>query len=52
MTGSDLHLTYRPFAEAREHVGGFWITAGTDLHAARDREKRVADEPPGQIQVL
>lgn len=52
MTGSDFHLTDRPFAEARKHLGGFWITAGTDLRAARDRAKRVADEPPGQIQVL
>jgi hypothetical protein len=40
--GSDFHLTDGPFAETREHLGGFWVIRATDLDAALEWAKRAA----------
>ena len=32
--GSDVLLTDGPFAEGKEHVGGFWVIKAADLDAA------------------
>jgi len=34
-TGGDVIITDGPFAEAKEHIGGFWIIEAADLDAAR-----------------
>ena len=33
-TGGDVITTDGPFAEAKEHIGGFWIIEAPDLDAA------------------
>jgi hypothetical protein len=33
-TGGDLIVTDGPFAEAKEHLGGFWVIEAADLDAA------------------
>ena len=32
----DISMTDGPYAETKEHVGGFWIIEAADLDAARD----------------
>jgi len=34
--GGDVLVTDGPFAEGKEHIGGFWIIQATDLDAALD----------------
>ena len=34
-TGGDVLMTDGPFAEAKEHIGGFWIIEAPDLDAAK-----------------
>jgi hypothetical protein len=33
-TGGDVLITDGPFAEAKEHIGGFWVIKAPDLDAA------------------
>jgi hypothetical protein len=33
-------ITDGPFAEAREHIGGFWVIKAPDLDAALDWAKK------------
>jgi hypothetical protein len=33
-TGADVLVTDGPFAEAKEHLGGFWVITAPDLDAA------------------
>src|ERR1700744_6193627 len=35
-SGSGVVITDGPFAEGKEHIGGFWIIRATDLDAALD----------------
>ncbi len=46
--GGDAVTTDGPFAESKEHIGGFWIIEATDLDAAlawADRGARACQNP-------
>ncbi|MEW6581626.1 MAG: YciI family protein [Actinomycetota bacterium] len=51
MVDGDLSLTDGPFAETKEHLGGFWIIAAPDLDAALAwaRKATVACEAPVEV---
>ena len=36
LQGDDVLITDGPFAEGKEHIGGFWIISAPDLDAALD----------------
>ena len=38
--GNEMLITDGPFAEAREHIGGFWVIKAPDLDAALDWAKK------------
>jgi len=40
--GSDLLVTDGPFAEGKEHIGGFWIIRAPDLDAALGWARKAA----------
>ena len=40
--GGDVLVTDGPFAEGKEHVGGFWIIRAPDLDAALDWARKAA----------
>jgi hypothetical protein len=42
-SGGELLTTDGPFAESREHLGGFYIVAADDLDAALDWASRVTE---------
>ncbi len=44
-------LTDGPFAETREHLGGFWIVEADDLDEALDWAKRGARACQGDVEV-
>jgi len=41
-TGSEVLVTDGPFAEGKEHVGGFWIISAPDLDAALGWARKAA----------
>ena len=46
--GAEVLVTDGPFAEGKEHVGGFWVIAARDLDAALEwaaRATRACDAP-------
>ena len=46
--GGEILVTDGPFAEGKEHVGGFWVIAAPDLDAALEwaaRATRACDAP-------
>ncbi len=40
--GGDILITDGPFAEGKEHVGGFWIISAPDLDAALGWARKAA----------
>jgi hypothetical protein len=53
-SGSGVVITDGPFAEGKEHIGGFWIIQAADLDAALDwgRKATVACRLPIEIRPL
>lgn len=49
--GGEILTTDGPFAETKEHLGGFWIIAGTDLDAALEwaRKATIACRAPVEV---
>ena len=46
--GGDVLVTDGPFAEGKEHIGGFWVIAAADLDAALEwaaKATRACDAP-------
>ena len=43
--GGDVVMTDGPFAETKEHLGGFWVISAPDLDAARIRLDQPVDQP-------
>jgi hypothetical protein len=41
-TGGDVLLTDGPFAESKEHLGGFWIVEAPDLDAALEWARKAS----------
>jgi hypothetical protein len=52
--GSDLLVTDGPFAEGKEHIGGFWIIRAPDLDAALGwaRKAAVACKLPVEVRPM
>jgi len=50
-TPSDVVLTDGPYAEAKEHLGGFWIIRAEDFDAAMDWATRAAQATTLPIEV-
>ena len=44
-------VTDGPFAETKEHLGGFWVIEAADLDAALDWAKRAAAACEGSVEV-
>src|SRR5262249_24843981 len=47
----DTLITDGPFAEGKEHIGGFWVIKARDLDAALKRAAKAtpARAPPGEV---
>ena len=41
-TGADVTVTDGPYAETKEHIGGFWIIESADLDAALEWAKKAS----------
>ena len=50
-TGSDVVITDGPFAESKEHVGGFWIVNVPDLDAAMELARQGSAACRGPVEV-
>jgi len=51
LSDGDVVMTDGPFAEAKEHIGGFYIINADDLDAALDWAGKVADATNHPIEV-
>ena len=49
--GGDVVITDGPFAETKEHLGGFWIITAPDLDAALDWAARGSAACEGPVEV-
>lgn len=47
----DLLMTDGPFAEGKEHIGGFWVIKATDLDAALDWAAKATRACEGPVEV-
>lgn len=47
----DVLITDGPFAETKEHLGGFWVIKAADLDAALDWAKRASVACGGPVEV-
>jgi hypothetical protein len=43
LRGGEVLMTDGPFAEGKEHIGGFWIITAPDLDAALEWGRRIAE---------
>jgi len=50
-SGPEVTLTDGPFAEAKEHIGGFWVIEAPDLDAALDWAKQGSAACLGPVEV-
>jgi hypothetical protein len=50
-TGGHVVTTDGPFAESKEHLGGFWIVQAHDLDAARELARRASIACEGPVEV-
>ena len=41
-TGADVTVTDGPYAETKEHIGGFWVLEAADLDAALELAKKAS----------
>lgn len=51
VTGGEATTTDGPFAEAKEHLGGFWVIAAKDLDAALAWAKEASVACQGPVEV-
>jgi hypothetical protein len=49
--GSEVVITDGPFAETKEHLGGFWVISAPDLDAALDWAARGSAACMGPVEV-
>lgn len=49
--GADVIVTDGPFAESKEHLGGFWVLRAPDLDAAIDLARRASAACQGPVEV-
>ncbi|MEO6471944.1 MAG: YciI family protein [Aeromicrobium sp.] len=50
-TGADVILTDGPFAETKEHLGGFWVIEAPDLDAAQKLAAEASQACQGKVEV-
>jgi hypothetical protein len=50
-TGGDVVTTDGPFAESKEHLGGFWIVQAYDLDAALELARQASRACEGPVEV-
>jgi hypothetical protein len=50
-TGSDVVITDGPFAETKEHLGGFWVISAPDLDAALEWARKGSAACMGPVEV-
>ncbi len=50
-TGGDMIVTDGPFAETKEHLGGFWVVEAPDLDAARKLAAEASMACQGKVEV-
>jgi hypothetical protein len=50
-TGSDVIVTDGPFAETKEHLGGFWVVEAPDLDAALKIAAEASKACQGKVEV-
>jgi hypothetical protein len=49
--GGEALITDGPFAEGKEHIGGFWVIKAQDLDAALDWAAKAAEACGGPVEV-
>ena len=49
--GGDVTVTDGPYAETKEHIGGFWVIEAADLDAALDWAKKASAACAGPVEV-
>jgi hypothetical protein len=50
-TGPDVTVTDGPYAETKEHIGGFWVIEAPDLDAALEWAKKGSAACAGVVEV-
>jgi hypothetical protein len=50
-TGADVTVTDGPYAETKEHIGGFWIIQSADLDAALEWAKKASAACDAPVEV-
>ena len=50
-TGEEIVTTDGPFAESKEHLGGFWVVEADDLDAALEVARRASEACEGPVEV-
>lgn len=50
-TGGDVVTTDGPYAESKEHLGGFWIVHVDDLDGALELARRASEACEGPVEV-
>lgn len=50
-TGGDVVTTDGPFAESKEHLGGFWIVRADNLDEALELARRASEACEGPVEV-
>ena len=50
-SGGDVVTTDGPFAESKEHLGGFWIVEADDLDAALELARQASEACEGPVEV-
>jgi len=50
-TGGDVVTTDGPFAESKEHLGGFWVIEADNLDNALDLARRASEACEGPVEV-
>ncbi len=50
-TGAEVVMTDGPFAETKEHLGGFWVVEAPDLDAALALAARGSNACQGKVEV-
>jgi hypothetical protein len=50
-TGADVVTTDGPFAESKEHLGGFWVVEADDLDGALELARRASEACEAPVEV-
>jgi hypothetical protein len=51
VNGDEVQTTDGPFAEGKEHIGGFWVVKAADLDAALDLARRATRACAAPVEV-